>query len=246
VDKRRFDRRAAYQELAAERPALFVNPDGVGYEILFDEPAQEQVADRAAAWNQEHGIPADFADIGIVYRDPFVIVVRDAVRFRGGTVGAYVRVLDAQGGAGAVVLPILSDGRIVLLRHFRHADRAWHWEVPRGFAEADADPAENARRELMEEIGCTPVDLVPLGRTFPDTGARAGAAEVFLARIDAAAFDTAVADPAVVASAVEEGIDEIVAVEPGVLHDMVRDGRITDGFTLAAYAFACARGELTA
>lgn len=53
----------------------------------------------------------------------------------------------------ASVLPILPDGRIVLLRQYRPAVGRWLWEVPCGTLQAGEDPRACAARELAEEAG---------------------------------------------------------------------------------------------
>jgi len=234
--ERRTDRRAAYDRLRAERPHLFDNPPGAAYEILLDQSCQDAVADEAARAVRERGIPTEHADIGIVYEDPYILVVRDAVRFPAGNRGAYVRVVGARSGVGAAVLPVLSDGRLLLVHHFRHADRRWHWEIPRGFGEPGADGAATARREAEEELGCTVQTLVYLGAVNRNSGMDADRDEVFLATIDVAVFDAALSD-----AAAEEGIDEVRAVEPGPFRSMMISGDITDAYTLSAYALAIAR-----
>lgn len=55
-------------------------------------------------------------------------------------------------GASAVV-PFLPDGRIVLIRQFRHAVGGTIFEVPAGKLTAGEDPAVCAARELEEETG---------------------------------------------------------------------------------------------
>lgn len=238
-EQRRRDRLAAYRRLVDDRPHLFVNPPGAAHEILFDEVDQEFIADRDAADNQSKGMSVDDADIGVIYRDRFVTLVRDAVRFRSGHRGAYIRLLGTQPGTGSAVLPLLSDGRVVLIRHFRHADRRWHWEIPRGFAEGSSTGAETAGRELVEELGCRAQKVERLGATNGDTGLRAQLDEIYLAHITTEAFDAASAE-----GAEEEGIDEVRAVSLPDFREMIRNGEITDGFTLSAFALATASGVL--
>lgn len=213
----------SYAALVAERPELFVNPPGAAYEILLDRREQEAAG----------------GDIGVLYSDPYVILVRDAVRFRNGAVGGYIRVCGAAPGVGAAVLPVLPDGRVVLLRHFRHADRRWYWELPRGFADGDADGAATALRELAEELGHPVVELVRLGAVNTDTGTRVGADEIYLARLGR----VTPGDPEP-SDARLEGIDEVRTVTAVELAALIAGGEITDGFTLAAYALATARGLL--
>jgi ADP-ribose pyrophosphatase len=52
-----------------------------------------------------------------------------------------------------VVLPVLPDGRIVLVRQYRHATGQYLWELVAGRMEPGEDPKAGAARELMEETG---------------------------------------------------------------------------------------------
>jgi ADP-ribose pyrophosphatase len=55
-------------------------------------------------------------------------------------------------GAVAVV-PTDDDGRVVLVRQWRHAVGRALWELPAGTRETDEAPAATATRELLEETG---------------------------------------------------------------------------------------------
>ena len=55
-------------------------------------------------------------------------------------------------GAVAIV-PVLPDGRIVLVRQYRYAAGKPLLEIPAGTLEEGEDPLECARRELKEETG---------------------------------------------------------------------------------------------
>ena len=52
-----------------------------------------------------------------------------------------------------VVLPVLSDGRIVMVRQYRHAARQYLWELVAGRMEYGESPSTGAQRELLEETG---------------------------------------------------------------------------------------------
>jgi ADP-ribose pyrophosphatase len=52
-----------------------------------------------------------------------------------------------------VVLPVLTDGRIVMVRQYRHATRRYLWELVAGRKEPDETPKQGAARELLEETG---------------------------------------------------------------------------------------------
>lgn len=65
-------------------------------------------------------------------------------------------------GACAVV-PLLDDGRVLLLRQYRHAVVQTLWEVPAGKLDPGEERETCARRELKEETGYTTDRLTPLG-----------------------------------------------------------------------------------
>lgn len=52
-----------------------------------------------------------------------------------------------------VVLPVLSDGRIVMIRQYRHATRQFLWELVAGRIDEGENPRQAAARELIEETG---------------------------------------------------------------------------------------------
>lgn len=239
VRERRRARLAAYDELRSRRPELFENPPGAAVEILLDRAEQDEVARQTAESAVAFGLSEDVGDIGVVYLDPYLRLVRDAVRFRSGRTGTYIRAVGDRPTGGAAALPVLSDGRIVLLHHFRHADRAWHWEIPRGFGDAGEDGEATARREAREELGCEVREVVHLGAFASDSGLSASPDQLYLARIDADAFREEPDE-----EALEEGIARRQALTPVEFHAMLVNGAIPDGYTLAAYGLATARGLL--
>jgi len=52
-----------------------------------------------------------------------------------------------------VILPVLPDGRVVLVRQYRHSARQYLWELVAGRMERGENPKKGARRELLEETG---------------------------------------------------------------------------------------------
>lgn len=73
--------------------------------------------------------------------------------------------------SGAVViLPILDDGRIVLIRQYRYAVDRVLLEVPAGRLEPGEDPEDAARRELQEETGYFARELSALSSFYPAPG----------------------------------------------------------------------------
>jgi len=59
-------------------------------------------------------------------------------------------------------LPVLADGRVVLVRQYRYAVDAFVWELPAGRRDRGETPEEGALRELEEEVGYRATSLEPL------------------------------------------------------------------------------------
>lgn len=83
---------------------------------------------------------------------------------------------------GAAVLPVLDDGRLVLLRQFRPAAGGMIWEIPAGRLEPGEAPADCVARELREEAGYRAGRLEPLGEMLPAVGFCTERVSLFLAR----------------------------------------------------------------
>jgi ADP-ribose pyrophosphatase len=187
-----------YTQLKQDHPEMFVNDPG-GIEITED------------------------GDGGVAYSDRFITLVADPVRFPDGRTGTYNRIFPTQMTQGTAVLPVLPDGTIVMVDHFRHATRSWHWEIPRGFGTIGLSGKDNAAQELSEEIGARVDQIHFLGEVYPDTGLLASSVLLYLARIDRiGSLDD------------HEGIRRAEALPLAAIHQLVRAGLLRDGFTLAA------------
>ena len=85
-----------------------------------------------------------------VFDGPIISLVRDTVAMPGG--GDSVRDVVRHPGAVAVVA-LDDDGRVVLLKQYRHPVGDYLWELPAGLRDADGEPPlETAKRELAEEV----------------------------------------------------------------------------------------------
>ncbi len=223
--------REEYFGFAKAHPNLFVNPPGAGFVILLDEDEiQEAEAQMAQRLKSRH-LPTEWAQVGIAYQDQYRMVLRDAARFPNGLLGTYVRIVR-DGPPGVIIFPIYQR-QVLLIRHFRHATRTWHLEVPRGYGEKGSSGEENARRELKEEVGATISQLVSLGQAYPDTGALSEYNEFFYAEVES--YGSIEADEAIV---------ELLPTPIPEFERMIRENEIEDGFTVTAYGLAKAKGLL--
>ncbi|MBS0626251.1 MAG: NUDIX hydrolase [Verrucomicrobia bacterium] len=72
---------------------------------------------------------------------------------------------------GAVtIIPVDSEGRIILVRQWRRAAKEILYELPAGTLEAGEEPIVCAQRELQEEIGFKAKKIVPLGGFYTAPG----------------------------------------------------------------------------
>ncbi|MCS6816619.1 MAG: NUDIX hydrolase [Blastocatellia bacterium] len=124
-----------------------------------------------------------------------------------------------------VIVPVLDDGRLLLIRQFRYAVGEALWEFPAGTLDRAAEsPEACAHRELEEETGYCADRMIRLGEFFTAPGFTDERMHVFQA----------------------EGLhpttqrlesDELIEVFPfpwDVIEAKVRAGEIRDGKTLAA------------
>ncbi len=70
-----------------------------------------------------------------------------------------------------VILPILENGKIVLLKQFRPSVKNWVYELPAGTLDkVGEDPKECALRELEEETGYRAEKIEALLKIYPSPG----------------------------------------------------------------------------
>jgi len=85
-----------------------------------------------------------------IYEGPVFGLRRDEVIEPSG-VRAIREVITHPGSV--VVLPVLPDGRILLIQQYRHATRQYLWELVAGRIDDGENPKAAAARELIEETG---------------------------------------------------------------------------------------------
>ena len=126
----------------------------------------------------------------------------------------------------AVILPVLDDGSIVLIRNYRFAIDEHLLELPAGMLEPGEEPALCAARELTEETGYKAGKIDKLGIFYTGPGTTDETMHAFLAT-----------DLRAGAQALEE-YEQITVetVSQDELKQMILDGRMHDGKTIAALA----------
>jgi 8-oxo-dGTP pyrophosphatase MutT (NUDIX family) len=81
----------------------------------------------------------------------------------------------------AQIVPVTADGKIVLVRQYRHGDQRISIEIPGGLIDAGEDPATAALRECLEETGYRARAAVPLGVVAPNPALFANRLHAFYA-----------------------------------------------------------------
>ncbi len=222
-----------YLAFARVHPALFMNPPGSTFIIILDQDEIHEVEKQVSERLKDQGLPVAWAKVGIVYKDQYVCLLRDAVHFPDGSVGTCIRSVDeVESAPGVAVLPMYQR-QILLIRHFRHKLRTWHLEIPQGFGIKGLSSEECAQKELEEEIGATIAYLHPLGLLYPDESWGADYIKLFYAEIE---FYGDVE--------VQEGIAELLPIPLSEFEHMILAGEIADMFTIVAYTRAKLQGLL--
>lgn len=94
------------------------------------------------------------------YANPWIHVREDQVINPSGGRGIY-GVVEYQNRAVGVV-PVDEEGFTWLVGQWRYCHGSYEWEIPEGGCPPGEDPAECARRELMEETGIRATIIEPL------------------------------------------------------------------------------------
>ena len=108
--------------------------------------------------------------------------------------GAVFDVIEGTDGRGRVrhgikcpdwacVIPVLPDGRLVMVEQVRWGTREPSLEAPGGCVDEGENGAEGARRECEEETGYTAREVLPLGWVHPNPAHQDNRFHMYLAYI---------------------------------------------------------------
>ncbi len=168
--------------------------------------------------------PIPFPPFGLesserIYDSPWCGLRRDQVILPDGSLQEYhvFEITDA-----VVVVPVRTDGAIVMVGQYRYPHGKTHWEMPAGRMAEGETPAETAARELAEETGYRAGRLVALPGFYPTNGISAHYAHAFIAL-----------DCEKVAEATPEASEQIVirAFTREQAEGLLDAGLLQDGFT---------------
>ena len=143
------------------------------------------------------------------------------------------KVIDDYGvvdlGAGAVVVPITDEGKIILVRQYRHGSGEVITGFPAGRYDEGELPETTAVRELKEETGYETKNIKYLGRLISNPGKNKGWVKVYLAK-DCIKKGEPKGD-------VTEEM-EVLAVDWDKMEKLILEGEIVEAQTIAAWMLA--------
>ncbi len=149
---------------------------------------------------------------------------RDVVLEPGG-VRAVREVITHPGSV--VILPIFKDGRILMIRQYRHAARQYLWELVAGRIDKGESVKKAAARELKEETGYAAKRYTELLDVFPTPGFLEERMHILLAKGLTAGEAQPEADEKIISHAYT--VDQ--------LKRMIKGGKLRDGKSIAGILY---------
>jgi ADP-ribose pyrophosphatase len=167
------------------------------------------------------------------YKNPESVVVDHQEIYKGKIVTLHVDTIQQESGSttirevvlhpgGVTAIPVLEDGRILLIRQFRYPIGNFILELPAGKLDSGQTPIDTIARELEEEIGYSAGSLTHASTFYTTPGFSNESIHFFIA-----------GDLTPTTQRLEEG--EHITVEAYTLPEcleMIENGEIRDGKTI--------------
>ncbi len=165
----------------------------------------------------------------IIHKNPRWECKRDLFEYSNGASGEYFYV---QGLGASMIIPILDDGRLILVSQYRYLREKISIEFPCGGLNENESPQSGAERECFEETGYRSSNFIKIGTFDAAPATLKSTMHIFFAdELDQ------VSTPNLDLSETLSGM-QILYRRPDEFEDMIKRGEIWDGPTLAAWAMA--------
>ncbi|WP_319530707.1 NUDIX hydrolase [uncultured Cohaesibacter sp.] len=163
----------------------------------------------------------------LIYRNRWLSLREDKVRFPGGHEGIYT-VVDKPDFA--TIIPVHDDGRIQLVKQYRYTVGGTYWELPQGSWETkdEVDPEALALGELEEETGLKAGKIEKIAEMFAAYGVLNQTCHVFLA--------TDLSEGQMAREVTELDMETAAFTEDEVL-SMIQSREIMDSVAIGAFGY---------
>ncbi|MDB5080317.1 MAG: hydrolase [Chloroflexi bacterium] len=168
-----------------------------------------------------------------VYSSDWINLYKDWVQLPDGSVIPGHHVIEYVKEAVAVV-PVNEAGQVMLVDHYRFITGKRGWEVPAGGVDKGETWEAAARREMLEESGCTGGELAFMSQYHPSNGSSNQLFALYFAR-------------GVAQTAPIHDTNEIIAArwfDIAEIRELIDQNRIPDGLTLTSLLMAFYKGLL--
>ncbi len=209
-----------YINLIKDRPDMFKEYNNISI-VKPDEKGIKSIINYENVNNK---------NIGVVYKSDYNMMVVDLIKNKDGRCSTYERLVPTVQKGAVVVIPVYKN-KFIILNQFRHAIRENQLAFPRGYGDIDKcgnniEAESNAIKEIKEELGAEVIGRPQkLGCVIADSGISANKVMVYMVNIDK--YEE---------KAGYEGIENILLKTEEELIESIKNGEITDGYTLSAYA----------
>ncbi len=162
----------------------------------------------------------------IIHKNPFWEFKRDKFALPDGTTDNYYY---AETNGNVIIIPVLDDGRLVLVRQYRYLDEKYSVEFPGGGINKDESVLDAANREFAEEAGYKTDNLIKIGTFEPCVGLLKDISHIFIAN-----------ELSEAPKPKSEGMEhtEVILRRVDEFENMIKQGEIWSGQVLAAWAIA--------
>ncbi|MEK7509053.1 MAG: NUDIX hydrolase [Patescibacteria group bacterium] len=161
----------------------------------------------------------------VIHQNPYFNYKHDVFETSKGIKGDYYYLADHN---SVFIIPVLDDGRLVLINTYRYLFNKYGIEFPGGGVKKGQTFEQAAREELVEETGFEAREFINIGEFAPLNGLSTEVCRVFLAR--GLVKGKAKPEPTEEHEVIMRRIDEF--------EDHIKRNEITDGLTLSAWVLA--------
>jgi len=161
----------------------------------------------------------------VLHQNPWWIYKHDTYEKTDGQTGDYYY---GECRGNAMIIPVLPDGRFVMIHAYRYIRNEESIEFPCGGIEKGNTPEETAHKELLEETGYTIDELIPVGTFQGLNGVFENECHVFVAHVSERQAQHLESTEQI----------EVVFCTSSEIEDLLSQGKIWDGQSLASWALA--------